>query len=174
MIYFLLLTAFTVSIDSLVCGFSLSKCYNKKLSVILCVFTVVLVMCFITNYLAKLLSNLSEIVTTVLGSSILVSVGFYNLFKCRNSTRENVKTPTLLLVGFAVGLDGAMANLSLALMGINAFYVPLVIALMHALMVFIGITLASTNLSKKFDKYKFFAPLILIFLGVYKSISLFI
>lgn len=174
MIYFLLLTAFTVSIDSLVCGFSLSKCYNKKLSVILCVFFVVLVMCFTTNYLAKLLSNLSEITTTILGSSILVSVGFYNLFKGKNNTNEHAKTPALLLVGFAVGLDGAMANLSLSIMGINAFYVPLVIALMHALMVFIGITLASTKATKKLDKYKFFAPLILIFLGVYKLVSLFI
>jgi putative Mn2+ efflux pump MntP len=131
-------------------------------------------MCFITNYLAKLLSGLSEITTTVLGSSILVSVGFYNFFKGKNNMSENVNTPALLLVGFAVGLDGAMANLSLSIMGINAFYVPIVIALMHALMVFIGITLASTKVSKKLDKYKFFAPLILIFLGVYKLVSLFI
>lgn len=174
MIYFLLLTAFTVSIDSLVCGFSLGKTSNKKLSVIVCVFTAVIVMCFITNYFALLLKNLSTFITTVLGAIILIFVGIYNLYLCLKNKPTEIGNKTFLFAGFAVGLDGAMANLSLALMGINTFYVPIIIALMHALMVTLGILLSSIKFSKKIEKYKFFAPIILIVLGLYKLLGILI
>ena len=79
-----------------------------------------------------------------------------------------------LITGFAVGLDGAAANLSLALMGLNAFYVPLTIAAMHAAMITLGIILAQTPVVKKFDKLDFIPPVILILLGIYKLTALFL
>ena len=78
------------------------------------------------------------------------------------------------MTGFAVGIDGATANLSLSLMGLNAFYVPLTIALCHALMIWLGIILASVFTGKKFAKIEFLPPLILIALGGYKLLGLFI
>ncbi len=172
MIYFLLLTAFTVSIDSLVCGFSLGKSSNKKISVIFCVFFAVLVMCFITNYFALLLKFLDPSFMGILGSIILIFIGIYNLYASTKDNTNKIGSKTFILAGFAVGLDGAMANLSLSLMGLNAFYVPLIIALMHAVMVMVGILLSNVKFSKKLEKYKFLAPLILIALGLYKMLGI--
>ena len=79
-----------------------------------------------------------------------------------------------MLTGFAVGIDGALANLSLSLMNINEFYVPIIIAVMHALMIWLGILLSQTKFAKKFAKIEIFSPLILIFLGTEKLLGLFI
>lgn len=174
MIYFLFLTAFTVSIDSFVCGFSLAKSSNKKFSVITCVFLVVLVMCFITNYSALLLQNLSPVLMEIIGAIILVLVGIYNLIFTQKEQPEKIGSGTFIVAGFAVGLDGSMANLSLALMGTNDFFVPIVIAVMHAVMVGLGIFLSNSKILRILDKYKFFAPLILVGLGLYKLIGVFI
>ena len=76
------------------------------------------------------------------------------------------------ITGFAVGIDGALANLSLSLMGINAFYVPPFIALMHAVMIYVGSTLSQSKISKKIFKLDFLPPLILIILGLIKITGL--
>ena len=176
MICFLLLTAFTVSIDSLVCGFSLSLSHKKKLPIILTITLTVLVMCFITNYLAILLSKYIDQKATGVGGLLLIAIGVYNLCKKDKNTPE--KDTTLfkqsLLVGVAVGLDGAVANLSLAIMGINAFYVPVIIAIMHGIMIAIGICLTETKIIKKLGSIRFIAPIILILLGTYKLVGVFL
>ncbi len=176
MIYFLLLTAFTVSIDSFACGFSLSFIKGKKIFIVLGVTLTVFVMCLITNYLASFLSNYLTERTTSLGGVILIGVGIYNLLKKddENNLSNNNIVKQSLISGFAVGLDGAVANLSLAIMGINAFYVPVIIALMHALTISLGIILAKSLFAQKFSKFKFIPPLVLICLGVYKTLGFFI
>ena len=174
MTYFLLLTAFTVSIDSLVCGFSLSFLGKKKLTLVAGIALTVYIMCLFTNYLALFLQDYITERAASLGGIILIGVGVYNLFKRDGATKLDGKNvlKQSLVTGFAVGVDGAAANLSLALMGINAFYVPLTIAAMHALMIAAGIVLSETPLVKKFDKFDFIPPLILIVLGVYKLTAL--
>ncbi|MBR5191861.1 MAG: manganese efflux pump [Clostridia bacterium] len=176
MFYFLLLTAFTVSIDSFVCGFSLSFMKGKNHIVVLVIALTVYVMCLATNYLTIFFKNYLNETTASFGGLLLILVGVYNLLKNENSNK--VKSSNVfkqsLLTGFAVGLDGAMANLSLALMGFNAFYVPMVIAIIHAVMVSLGILLANFKGLKKFKKINFLPPLILIFLGLYKLLGIFI
>lgn len=175
MILFILLTALTVSIDSFICGFSLSLLKVKKIFIVLGITLTVLVMCLITNYSAMLLSNLLTEKTAGYGGLILIGVGVYNLIK---NDKENLKKSTKLrqvfLTGFAVGLDGAIANLSLSLMNLNALYVPVLIALMHGLMISIGVWLNSVPIIKNITKYTFIAPIILIVLGAYKFIGVFI
>ena len=177
MIYFLVLTALTVSIDSFVCGFSLSFISRKKLPIILTIALTVFVMCLITNYAPIFLSQYLTENTTIIGGVILVFIGTYNFVK---SFSKNTKPKTtnsrgqILLTGIAVGMDGALANLSLSLMKINEFYVPILIAFMHAIMIWLGILLSQTKLAKKFAKIEFFPPLILIFLGMEKLLGLFI
>ena len=175
MIYFLILTAITVSIDSLVCGFSLSLKSGKRLPVVLGIAVTVFIMCAITNYGAMLLSDVLNEKTVSLGGLILVGVGLFNLLKKRE---EQVPSRTLfaetVISGFAVGLDGALANLSLSLMGMNDFYVPVIIAVTHALTIALGSALSQTQFVKKFAKFEFIPPLILILLGVYKLLGLFI
>ena len=174
MIYFLLITAFTVSIDSFVCGFSLACSVKRKIPIVVIIALTVYAMCLFTNYLAIFFTNMLTEKTACLGGIILILIGIYNLIKKNEQSLNKNKYCQYFLTGFAVGLDGAFANLSLSIMGINAFYVPIVIALMHALMIALGISLSSTNISKKFAKIKYFAPLLLILLGTYKFCGFFI
>ena len=176
MTWFLILTAFSVSVDSFVCGFSLSFNTKKKPLIVLGIALTVLVMCFITNYLTAFFADKIDERTSSLGGLILIGVGIYNLFKKNEQVKEKTSFAfkQILLSGFAVGLDGAMANLSLSLMGINQFYVPIIIAAMHALTITLGILLAQTSLAKKFGKIEFMPPVILILLGAYKLLGLFI
>ncbi len=175
MIYYLLLTAFTVSIDSFVCGFALSLRGKKKYLIVLGIFLTVLAMCFIANYLAIFLSEYLTEKTASLGGLILIGVGIWNLFKKdEDSSAKYGVLKQSLISGFAVGLDGAAANLSLSITGINSFYVPIVIAAMHALTISLGILLSQTKLAKKFGSIKFIPPVILILLGIYKTLGFFI
>ena len=175
MIYFLLITSLTVSIDSFVCGFSLAYSTKKKPFIVLGIALTVLFMCLITNYATAFFAETVNERTASLGGIILIGVGIYNLLKRNDDiAREKSAIKQILISGFAVGLDGAFANLSLALMGINQFYVPIIISLMHALMIALGIILASTPLAKKFGKIEFVPPIILILLGAYKLLGLFI
>lgn len=177
MTYFLLLTAFTVSIDSFFCGFSLAFFKGRKYRIIASISLTVMLMCMVTNYIALPLSGYLNEKTANIGGFILIAVGIYNLLK-KNSADDyddkDVSIKQSLITGFAVGIDGAFANLSLSLMGINAFYVPVTIAAMHALMITLGILLAKTPPAKALVKCSFVPPLILIALGVYKLLGLFI
>ncbi|MBE5749732.1 MAG: hypothetical protein E7346_02545 [Clostridiales bacterium] len=177
MIYFLLLTALTVSIDSFVCGFSLSLNSKKKLPIILGITLTVLIMCSFVNYLTAFFAEKITEKTASAGGLILIAVGLFNLIK-KPTDSQGEKTcgglKLALITGFAVGLDGALANLSLSLMGINAFYVPIIIAVMHGIMISLGVILSNTALARKFAKIEFLPPLILILLGGYKLLGLFI
>ena len=177
MIYFLLLTALTVSIDSFVCGFTLSLRSDKKLPIILGITLTVFIMCALTNYLTAFLAEKINEKTACVGGLILVAVGVYNLIKKPNANGDKNYCYGLklaIITGLAVGIDGALANLSLSLMGINDFFVPVIIALMHGVMISLGVCLAKNTLAQKFAKIEFFPPLILILLGGYKLLGLFI
>ncbi len=177
MIWFLLLTSLTVSIDSFVCGFSLAMSAKKKIPIVLGITSVVFVLCLFTNYLAVFLSGKISEKTVALGGLILVAVGVYNLIKERSNDKDSNRYGVFkqsLIMGFGVGLDGAFANLSLSLMGINAFFVPLLITITHALMISSGILLSKAKIFSKFAKIGFVPPLILIALGGYKLLGLFI
>ena len=179
MTFFLILTALTVSIDSFVCGFSLAFTTKRKLPVVFIVAFTVFAMCLFTNYAPIFFENILNENASFFGGFVLLIVGALNLTKClkNNNDKSNKSleiSSKILLVGFAVGIDGALANLSLSLMGLNDFFVPLTIALMHALMVYLGIVLSKTSLSKKFGKIGFLPPLVLMVLGGYKMLGLFI
>lgn len=176
MTLYLIITALTVSIDSFVCGFLLSLNNKKKMPIVIGIALTVFIMCAVTNYGATFLSDRLNEKTASFGGIILICVGLFNLLK-KDYPDNIAKKSTLvqtLLTGFAVGLDGAIANLSLSLMGINALYVPITIALMHLLLIYLGIILSKTKLAKRFSKINFIAPLILIVLGAYKVLGLFL
>lgn len=183
MIYYLLTTAFAVSADSFICGFSLYFNKTKKVYAVAIIALTVFVMCLFTNYAAVFFAEKITEKSAAYGGFILLITGTRNLFPQKNNTPENlqkkygdnaVNIRQSMLTGFAVGLDGAVANLSLALMGINSFYVPLTIAAMHALMVYLGTCLADAPFIKKAEKLAFIPPLALIALGLYKLSGLFV
>ena len=172
MIYFLFITAFTVSIDSLICGFSLTLGKGKKLPYVLGISFTVLCMCLLTNYGALIFKEYLDEKSTIIGGIILVLVGIYNLFFGKKQVSRKSALVQSFITGFAVGIDGALANLSLSLMGINAFYVPPLIAFMHAIMIYLGSLLSQSKISKKLFKFDFISPLILILLGIIKITGL--
>ena len=134
-------------------------------------------MCALTNYLTAFLAEKINEKTACVGGLILVAVGVYNLLKKPNASDNKKNHEGLklaIITGLAVGLDGALANLSLSLMGINDFYVPIIIAVMHGVMISLGVILSNTTLAQKFAKIECFPPLILILLGGYKLLGLFI
>ena len=142
MMWFLIVTALTVSIDSFVCGFTLSFNKGKKLHLILGIALTVFVMCLITNYFGMFFCDFLTEKTANFGGVILIGIGLWNLIK-KDKNTDNTQKGILkqsILTGFAVGLDGALGNLSLSLMGFNGIYVPITIAFMHAFLIFIGIT----------------------------------
>lgn len=174
MTYYILLTALTVSLDSFFCGFSLSNKKNNKAVIVLTIAITVLIMCLIANYSTFLFAHLLTEKTASLGGIILIAVGLFNLIKKDNDTANiGVTFRDSLLTGIAVGLDGALANLSLAMMGINSLYVPVLIAFCHAITIYLGIILSNSIFANKIRKYKFIAYLLLIGLGVYKLTGLF-
>ncbi len=177
MTYFLLLTALSVSVDSFFCGFSLASRVKNKFLLVLGIALTVLVMCEIATYSALLLSDVINEKTASLGGIILVALGLYNLLTSKKVEGKKKPRNTLsqsIICGFAVGLDGATASLSLALMGFDDFYVPILIAVMHAVLIGLGIILSNVTFCKKIERFDFIPPLILIGLGVYKLLGLFL
>lgn len=176
MIYTLLITALVVSLDSFVCGLSLSIGNNKKIYLVTIITLIVYLMCLVTNYSTLLVTNYLTEEASCFGGALLILVGTYNLLKKEDNLATNDNKSFLVqccIVGFAVGLDGAIGNFSLALMGINDFYVPLLIALTHGVMILLSVLLCETNFFKKISKYKFIPALLLILLGLYKTIGFF-
>lgn len=169
MIYFLCFTAFVVSIDSFFCGLSLSSA-KKKPVVILGIALTVYLMCVLVNLFTSLFNEFLNENTANFGGIILIGVGIYNLLKKDEPTvSKNDNTLVLaILTGLAVGLDGACANLSLVLMGYSKIFTPLIIAIFHAVLIFLGILCSNTKLVKRLIKLHFVPPLILILLGLYK------
>ncbi len=174
MILFLIITALTVSIDSFVCGLSLSMSYGRKLSFIIGIALTVFLMCLAVNYATTFFIDKLTEKTACFSGLILIAIGIINLFKKEKRVNNKKPLSQAIITGFAVGVDGALANLSLALMGVNAFYVPITIAVCHALMIAFGAILSQTFLVKKLAKIEFLPSLILIILGAYKLLGLFI
>ncbi len=177
----LIFTSLAVSVDSFLCAFSFSDLKGKRQRfwVVFLITAIVYLMSFIVNEFASLFSGYLNEKTASLGGLILVASGIIALIKQRSEKEAilplNCKCKGIddykyraITTGFAVGLDGASANLSLAIMGMNAFYVPLTIALTHALAVYLGIKLTQTKLLKKVMKYEYIPPLVLIVIGLIK------
>ena len=173
---FVLITILSVSIDSFVCGFSLSFKKGRIFLIPITIALTVFAMCLFANYLTYALSGFLTETTANLSGLILIIVGIVNLVK---KDKNSIASDTTIIkqsfiAGIAVGFDGAFANLSLALMGYNDFLVPLTIALTHALAIYLGLLLSKTKLAQKFGKFDFLPPLILIILGAYKLLGFFI
>ena len=114
MTYFLLITAFTVSIDSFVCGFSLAFSGKKKYLIVAIIALTVLFMCTVANCFAGIFADKLTERTACFGGLILIGIGIYNLFKKEEERPlgEGKIVKQSLLTGFAVGLDGAAQTIA--------------------------------------------------------------
>lgn len=145
-------TAIIVSLDSFVAGFSVS--INKRANGLpAAVAIVTLALCLATTFVGNLLKNYLDKVADFAGAAILLCLAVINLLK-RDEQASSLTQSTLweqLAVGFAVGMDAAVANLSLAIDGYG-IVAPLIFAVTHYFTVFAGqklsqkITLEHTNI----------------------------
>ena len=174
-ILFLTATALTVSADSFFCGFSLSLTTKKKGEIVAGIVLTVFALCAAANLLGNFLSDIFSEEVAAAGGIILIAVGLYNLINSDVATAGTDKAfNKSLIVGFAVGLDGAAATLSLSLMGYTEFYVPLLITVMHLITIVLGTHLSESRLFCGMKNFKAAAPVLLIGLGAYKLISAFL
>ncbi len=172
---FLLVTAVAVSVDSLICGFSLQVDKKQKLTVATIISVTVLITCLFANFFGGELKNVLTKRNANLSGLILIFIGVCNLFFSKKTSAVTGSSfKQIILTGFAVGLDGAAANLSLSITGYDSLFVPFLIAFTHFLAVSAGLFLADAKFIKTIENINFVAPVILIILGVYKVIRFFI
>lgn len=162
-------TAVIVSLDSFVAGFSVSL--NRKISTLLpsAVALITLLLCLATSLIGRFLSNYVERYVNYVAAALLTLLALFNLIKKDDDEAARLKSVTLgesLTIGVSVGMDAAVANLSLSLNGIGLI-APIVFAVTHYFTVFLGQVLAQ-KVELKYTNY--FSAAILLALAVSKLI----
>ena len=162
-------TAVIVSLDSFVAGFSLSL--NKKANLVLpsAVALITLLLCIATTLIGEFLQGYLGRVVDYFGAALLALLALVSLIKEDEGEQANLNTVTLsesLTIGVAVGMDAAVANLSLALLGVGLL-APIVFAVMHFFTVLLGQVLAK---KVKLEHTNIFSAVILLVLAISKMI----
>jgi putative Mn2+ efflux pump MntP len=171
----LIIASISVSIDSFFCGLSLTLNKGDRKVTILGVIISVLALCLIGSTLGEEFGKLLENYANFLSGVILILVGL-SAFKNKNDKSLvkilNEKPSPFkqsLVVGFSVGLDGAVGCFSLTLNGYNGLMVALFITFVHALLLLLSLCVANT-FYERVKKFKNLPSIILIALGLYKII----
>ena len=162
------ITAVIVSLDSFVAGFSVSL--NRKANTTLpaSVALITLLMCLLTSLVGSYLSHRVEQFVNYLAAALLALLALFNLRKDdEDETRLNsVSLGQSITIGMSVGMDAAIANLSLSLNGVGLI-APIVFAVTHYFTVLLGQILAQ-KVEMKYSNY--FSAAILFTLAVSKLI----
>lgn len=162
-------TAVIVSLDSFVAGFSLSL--NKKANLVLpsAVALITLLLCLATTLVGELLQGYFGKVVDYFGAALLALLALVNLVKADEDEQANLSTVRLsesLTIGVAVGMDAAVANLSLSLLGVGLL-APIVFAVTHFFTVLLGQLLAR---KVKLQHTNVFSAVILLVLAIFKMV----
>ena len=162
-------TAIIVSLDSFVAGFSMSL--NKKANLTLpsAVALVTLILCLLTTLLGELLQGYLGKAIDYFGAGLLALLALINLVKKDEGEQAKLNTVALtesMTIGVAVGMDAAVANLSLAMLGVG-LVAPIVFAITHFFTVLLGQHLAH---KVKLEHTNIFAAVILLVLAISKMI----
>lgn len=139
----LLTCAVIVSLDSFVAGFTLSINKKNNFALPAAVAIITLALCLATTFLGKALKNTMNDYADIFGAAILFTLAVFAIFR-KEEVRHSLKSVSLaesVAIGFAVGTDAAVANLSLAMEGYGVI-APLVFAVTHFFTVFLGQLLA--------------------------------
>ncbi len=136
-------TAIVVSLDSFMAGFSLSL--NKRADCTLpsAVALITLLLCLLTSFAGMALQYIDEQFVDYFGGALLFLLAAFALFK-KEEVRNNLASVSVgesLVIGVAVGMDAAIANLSFVGEGLE-WVTPIVFAVTHYLTVTLGQVLA--------------------------------
>ncbi|MBR5145650.1 MAG: manganese efflux pump [Clostridia bacterium] len=165
---FLILTAFAVSIDSTVAGFAIGLKTKKVWLFSFIVAVATLLLCFFTTCIAIIAKDEFGTALKTIGSLFLVAVGMINFFKKRQDLPKTLTFCEGLSLGFAVGTDACIANLSICLLGHTELWIPFVFAFTHFATVAIGAKLANSKLTKTLKHPSKISGIMLVCLGVFK------
>ena len=178
----LISASITVSIDSFICGLSLQAEYLGNKKIVLGITFSVFLICFLGSVFGESLGVFLSEYADLLGGIILYLIAVINL-KSVTAEKEFLKNLTAcsnknvfkksLAVGFGVGLDGAVACLSLTTLGYNSILITLLITLTHLLAISLAVNVVSEKTALKLKKYYFLPPFVLATLGAYKTACFF-
>ena len=179
-----ILLALSASIDAL--GLGITYCIKKtkmsksgNLIIFATLFCLSGLSVFIGNYISLLFS---PIVSAILGASLLIILGIYNIFKTKNNAPTNfdadgsnyIDAKEAFILGLAVAVDASCVSLGSGMIGIAGLILPLLMAIFHTFFVNCG-NLVASNIANKFTlSSKFLSNLsgiILIFIGFIRLLS---
>lgn len=179
MIFKCILLALSASIDALSLGITygikktkMSKAGNVIIFLTLFVLTSISV--FVGHYISILLS---PIFSAILGSTLLILLGIYNIYKSKNTITTNfdtdnsnyIDTKEAFILGLAVAVDASCVSLGSGMIGLGSFILPIFMAFFHTFFVNCG-NLVATTIVKKLKisnkSLSILAGVILIFIGI--------
>lgn len=165
---FLTLTAFAVSIDSTIAGFAIGLKTKKTWFFAFIVAIATLFLCLFATFVAMLAKDEFGPIMKTAGSLFLIVVGMINFFKKQQDLPKTLTFCEGLSLGFAVGTDACIANLSVCLLGYTQLWIPVVFAFMHFATVATGAKLANTKLTCKLKHTSKISGTLLVLLGMFK------
>ena len=179
-----ILLALSASIDALGLGitYGIKKTKMSK-SGNLIIFTTLFCLSGLSVFIGHYISTLfSPIVSAILGASLLILLGIYNIFKNKNTAPTNfdadgsnyIDAKEAFVLGLAVAIDASCVSLGSGMIGMGGVVLPLLMAIFHTFFVNCG-NLVASNITKKFTiSSKLLSNLsgtILIFIGFFRLLS---
>lgn len=178
-----ILLALSASIDALSIGITygikqtkMSKAGNLIIFLTLLCLTGISVL--VGHYISILFSPTFSV---WLGSSLLILLGIYNIYKAKNNVSANfdtdnsnyIDTKEAFILGLAVSVDASCVSLGSGMIGLGSFILPIFMAIFHTFFVNCG-NLVTRNLLKRIkipeNVLVIFSGVILILVGLLKIV----
>lgn len=176
-----ILLALSASIDALSLGitYGIKKTKMSRLCNIIIFITL-----FITTNISILIGHYISIIfsptfSTCIGSSLLILLGIYTIFKSQNNISTNFNTTNFnyidkkeaFILALAVAIDASCISLSSGMIGFTGFILPIFMAFFHTFFVNCGnyiSTIIVTKLKISNKHLSITAGAILVFIGLLK------
>lgn len=178
-----ILLALSASIDALALGitYGIKKTKMSKLGnliIFITLFCLSGISVFIGHYISILFS---PVVSALLGSSLLIFLGIYNILKEKdNNTNFDtdgsnyIDEKEALVLGLAVAIDASCVSLGSGMIGIGSLFLPFLMAAFHTFFVNCG-NLVASNITRRFTippkLLSNISGVILIFIGLIRLLS---
>ncbi len=180
-----ILLALSASIDALALGitYGIKKTKMSKLGnliIFVTLFCLSGISVFIGHYISVLFS---PIVSALLGSSLLIFLGIYNILKVQNNDTitdfdidgsNYIDSKEAFILGLAVAIDASCVSLGSGMIGIGSLFLPFLMAVFHTFFVNCG-NLVASNITQKFTipprLLSNISGVILIFIGLIRLLS---
>lgn len=183
MIFNCILLALSVSIDSLDIGipYGLKK---TKITIISNIILFAISFCitcgsiFLGHYISALFSPTAS---TILGSSFLIILGVYNIYKTINKPltdydmdhSNNIDAKEAIFLGLALSIDSACVGIGSGIIGINDIVLPFFVASFQLIFLNCG-NLVANSIAKYVNVSEYalsiFSSFILILVGIFRAI----